>query len=199
MRCTHCQSYDGKTSNNYLLDKKLQRRYACVMQTLQVTNEDNVETSTAVVDTVLKAMFLLRSEWRKQKPADITMTQFRALGYILINPGVSLSELKDALDLTASSASRILDVLVRRNLVFHQVCEDDRRRARLDVTKDGREVFRYANARATDYMWSVLANRAPEEMALIHSAMILLKDSLEFVKENTPSRSDFTRCLDNGQ
>ncbi len=155
------------------------------MQTLQVTNNDDTSVNAAVVDTVMKAMFVFRSEWRKQKPADITVTQFRALGFIFMNPGVSLSELKDALDLTASSASRILDVLVRRNLVLHQVCDEDRRRARLDVTEDGGAVLRYANARVTDFIGNALVSRTAEEKVQIHHAMILLKDSLMSVREFT--------------
>jgi len=169
------------------------------MQTLQVANEDDMSVNAVVVDTVLKAMFLFRSEWRRQKPADITVTQFRALAFIFMNPGVSLSELKDALDLTASSASRILDVLVRRNLVLHQVCDDDRRRARLDVTEDGGAVLRDANTRVTNFIGRALINRTAEEKSQIHHAMILLKDSLMSVKTNSILTGDTDGGTDNGK
>jgi|SRR6267378_7057729 len=103
------------------------------------------ETCAAVVlDTAIFVIRMLRGELRRLRPAGLSMTQLRSLGFVNANPGASASDLSDHLGLTLAATSRLVSSLVRRGLVRQRTDPRDRRRMMLRLTPRGHGHLRTA-------------------------------------------------------
>ncbi|HEX4824228.1 MAG TPA: MarR family winged helix-turn-helix transcriptional regulator [Candidatus Polarisedimenticolaceae bacterium] len=72
------------------------------------------------------------------QPYGLTPQQFWIVVGIARTDGVSLRDLSERRRMDTPTASRIVDVLVRRGIVKNETDPDDRRRARLVLTASGR-------------------------------------------------------------
>lgn len=70
----------------------------------------------------------------------VTADQARVLRFVVLNPGMRVSEIARGLDVQASSASLALDRLQRKGLVARRAGVSDRRTVSLDPTASGREL-----------------------------------------------------------
>src|SRR5262245_52939847 len=75
--------------------------------------------------------------YREHVPEGLTMTQFRALTYIARHGGCQVSEVAQAVDISASAASIAIARLVSGGLVRIAKRATDRRRAELWATRAG--------------------------------------------------------------
>ena len=91
----------------------------------------------AVMDTAIHVVRLVRAEIRRRRPAGLTVTQLRALGFLRAFPGASLAELAEHLGLGAPTASKLVGSLAGRRLVRQRVAAGDRRRRALHLTARG--------------------------------------------------------------
>lgn len=134
--------------------------------------------AAAVVDTALLVTRLVRSEVRRNRPARLSVSQIRALGFLAAHPDVSLAEAADYLGVAPPSASKLIDGLVRRSLVTRRTASDDRRRLVLRLTIRGRTRL----AAAFTASRAVLAHRfeplTPAERVQITAAMERLRSLL---------------------
>ena len=71
---------------------------------------------------------------------DVTLPQYRALVILSIEGPQRIIDLAAHLGVTASTASRMIDRLVRKRLVRRRQAKDDRRSLRIDLTEAGRDV-----------------------------------------------------------
>ncbi len=71
---------------------------------------------------------------------DVTLPQYRALVILSTEGPQRIIDLATHLGVTASTASRMIDRLVRKRLVRRRQAKDDRRSLRIDLTAAGREV-----------------------------------------------------------
>lgn len=71
---------------------------------------------------------------------DVTLPQYRALVILSTEGPQRITDLASHLGVTASTASRMIDRLVRKRLVRRRQARDDRRSLRIDLTESGREV-----------------------------------------------------------
>jgi len=78
---------------------------------------------------------------------DVTLPQLRALVLLRGKGPMRLSDLAAELDVDTSTATRLVDRLVRKGLLNRKVEESDRRALRLTVTPAGRGLLR----RMTEY------------------------------------------------
>lgn len=79
----------------------------------------------------------------------ITHIQFNILRILEASkPGkLSLGEVKDGLLFPTSDVSRLLDRLVKRDLVKRTVCPENRRKLEVSITEEGMEVIRQSLAK----------------------------------------------------
>lgn len=86
----------------------------------------------------------------------LTMTQLRVLFMLRAEDGLSAGALADSLRVTPSTLTRIMDRLVRHNLVRRESDDEDRRLVRHCLTKDGQrmveEVERTGRARMNEIL-----------------------------------------------
>jgi len=71
---------------------------------------------------------------------DVTLPQYRALVILSTQGPQRIIDLAGHLGVTASTASRMIDRLVRKRLVRRRQAKDDRRSLRIDLTESGRDV-----------------------------------------------------------
>lgn len=123
-------------------------------------------------------MHAIRAEMRKSRPSGVSVPQFRVLAYLNRHRGVSLSDVANHVGLTLPSMSRAVDGLVRQGLVAREASSDDRRRVILDLTEEGRRVFRAAADATRAHMAALLVGLSPEERSEVMRGMNALRSVL---------------------
>jgi DNA-binding MarR family transcriptional regulator len=127
-----------------------------------------------LMDTAPQIMQAIRVEMRLGRGADISIPQFRTLRFIQRNPDSSLSSLAENLGLMLPSVSKLVDGLVKADLVIRQESAADRRRLTLDLTMAGEALVDAARENAQARLSTSLNGLCAEELEIIHQAMQLL-------------------------
>src|SRR3954468_4237574 len=103
---------------------------------------------------------------------DVTLPQLRALVLVRGRGPLRLSDLAAELDIDTSTATRLVDRLVRKGLLSRKVEETDRRALRLSLTPAGRGLLR----RMTEYrkreLRKVLAQLDDDDRTHLRTAML---------------------------
>ena len=107
--------------------------------------EGNVGTPTQdeVIDAVLgasRALVAIAARSLAAAGVDVTLPQYRALVILAYSGEQRTIDLATELGVNSSTATRLIDRLVRRKLVRRQVNRDDRRATSVTITATGRDV-----------------------------------------------------------
>jgi DNA-binding MarR family transcriptional regulator/GNAT superfamily N-acetyltransferase len=99
-----------------------------------------------------------------------SLTEVRVMYEIFHHPGITASELREALTLDAGYLSRILRGLRRRGLVSARAPATDRRRRTLTLTGRGLRTFEGLNARSSEEVGAMLARLSrPQRSELVRA------------------------------
>lgn len=112
---------------------------------------------------------------REHRPAGLSMQQFRALKIVYRHPGASLSTVAGHLGLTDASASRLVESLVRSQMLSRSDAPEDRRRVELHVTQAGERALEDARAAALGKLARALENLTESELKQLEEAMCMLR------------------------
>jgi len=126
------------------------------------------------MDTAPKIMQSIRIEMRRGRGADLSIPQFRTMGFIQRYPDSSLSSLADHLGLTLPSTSKLVDGLVKQELISRQESTVDRRRLTLVLTPIGESIVNAAREGALANLTKIMSCLSNAELGTIHQAMELL-------------------------
>lgn len=99
------------------------------------------ELAKTLLDVVPLVMRSIRAEMRAHRNAELSVPQFRVLGYVKMRAGVSLSAVAEHMGLTPASMSAMVEALVARGLVLRTTDSTDRRRVVIEITHDGDEAW----------------------------------------------------------
>ncbi len=132
-----------------------------------------------LMETVPQILQSIRTKMRHGHGANITIPQFRTLRFIQSNTDSSLTELADFLGLTLPSVSKLVDGLVKQELVNRHESSIDRRRLILGLTGTGESIVNSARASAQDDLMAVLICLSDDELKTIQQAMQLLHPLFE--------------------
>lgn len=146
-----------------------------------------------MLETVPLLMRALREHIRLHRPADMTLPQFRTLGYLSHFPGVSLSEVADFLGLGLPSASKLIEQLLQRGLVHRQADCHDRRRVMLKLTQEGERALAITRADVQQALAVHLAELPPAECKAVQEAMTHLHTLFMTILERGKHRSVASR------
>jgi DNA-binding MarR family transcriptional regulator len=135
----------------------------------------SADCATLVMETVPLVMRAIRAEMRRRRPADLSVPQFRALGFVRRNPGASLSEVADHLGLTLPATSALIDLLVARELLVRALNPSNRRRVMLTLTPLGASTLAAAHADARARLAELLAALSADERRVVVRAMRILR------------------------
>lgn len=134
----------------------------------------------AILDVVPQVMRTIRTEMRKHRAADLSVSQFRTLAFIDRNAKASLSDAADHIGLTLPSMSKIVDGLVTRKLITRQTDPTDRRRMTLALTKSGQTALEASRAATRACLAESLAALTDAERASVVKAMEALRPIFSF-------------------
>jgi DNA-binding MarR family transcriptional regulator len=139
---------------------------------LGVTPEQAAEATVLVSAHVMRDF---RDEIRRRPTYGLTLTQLKALGYLKVSAGVSLSDVAEYLGLGAPTTSKVIDELVQHEMVRRETAAEDRRRVTLHITPRGRRSLESVRVPAVQALSQRLSTLTEEERATIARAMELLQ------------------------
>jgi DNA-binding MarR family transcriptional regulator len=128
-----------------------------------------------VLDVVPGLMHSIRTEMRQRRRPDLSVPQFRTLGFICRDPGASLSAVAEHLGLTPPSTCRLVDGLEARGLVTRQAVPEDRRRVTLAPTAAGRATLAATRSAAQACLARRLANLPEGKLVEVVQALQTLR------------------------
>lgn len=94
---------------------------------------------------------------------EVTLPQFRVLVLLAAHGMQRSADLAAGLAVTPSTASRMIERLVRKGLVRRSRSREDRRSVRLYLTETGRQVVDQVTRRRRDEIEEILRHIPPEE------------------------------------
>ena len=124
-----------------------------------------------VMETIPLFMHAFRQEMRRNRPADMSVPQFRALMIMHHHAGASLTLVADHLGLALPTASKLIDGLVKRQLVARETSTEDRRRATLCLTAEGETTLESVQGMVRDQLGTLLSTLTEPERAALVTAM----------------------------
>jgi DNA-binding MarR family transcriptional regulator len=133
------------------------------------------ETTRQVLEVAPLIMRTIRIEMRRNGALDLSVPQFRALGFVERHPGSSLSDVAEHIGLTLPAMSKLIDGLVARKLVTRASQADDRRRMTLELTARGCALLRSAHAATHASLAERLAALSEDDHATVIRAMQILQ------------------------
>ncbi|HEX2950695.1 MAG TPA: helix-turn-helix domain-containing protein, partial [Armatimonadota bacterium] len=89
----------------------------------QLASQSNVaisfeeDTATLIMQVIPLVKQVFRKEMRKNRPADLSVPQFRALIFINKHADVSISDVAEHLGLALSTTSKLIDGLMSRQYI----------------------------------------------------------------------------------
>ncbi len=103
---------------------------------------------------------------------EVTLPQYRALVILATQGPQRIIDLAERLDVNASTASRMVDRLVRKKLVRRRRDEADRRAMTLDLTDKGTRLFREATGKRRLEIERILRDVRPDHREALVEAMV---------------------------
>ena len=141
------------------------------------------ECAREVLDAVPIVMRVIRGELRKYGAKEMSVPQYRTLGFVYRNEGASLSELADHVGLTLSTMSTLVDGLAAQGLVNRREDPEDRRRMTLKLTELGLNRHEAARESALVSLREMLRQLSPSDRATVTRAMQVLRERFTGGKE----------------
>lgn len=148
------------------------------MQQMQDASDDHPtpeQCAALLLETTPLVMRTIRAQMRGYRAADLSVPQFRALGFVRRHAGASLSELAEHLGLTAPATSRLVDGLVARGYVLRQSKPRDRRTLELTASPRGVAMLDSTRERTLADLRERLAPLADADRAALVSALETLR------------------------
>jgi len=112
----------------------------------------------------------------------LTMTQLRVLFLLRMEPGASAGALADRLSVTPPTLTRIMDRLVRSNLVRRQVDDEDRRLVRHYLTSAGLRTVEELERTGRERMGRVFGRLSRQQLERVVAALQDLVEATEQVE-----------------
>lgn len=145
-------------------------------ETPQTTQTTPDQLATLALETIPPVMRAIRTMMRAEGEKDLTVPQFRALGYIDRHRGVSLKDVAEHLGIPMSGASRLIDKLVNRKLVTRTTDTEDRRRVILNLLPAGKRLRARARQRTQQGLDALFQRLTSTERDAIATALPVLRD-----------------------
>jgi DNA-binding MarR family transcriptional regulator len=127
-----------------------------------------------VMETIPLVMRFIRTEMRSRRAPSLSVPQFRVLTFLSRRPGAPLSSVAEHLGVTRSTASAIVDRLVRRKLVSRTAHPQERRCVVLTLTPAGAQHHQQAREAACAHMAKVLAGLSAADLLQVTEGLTLL-------------------------
>ncbi len=135
----------------------------------------STETAHQVLEVVPAVMRAVRAKMRESAALNLSVPQFRTLGFIDHHRGASLSDVAEHIGLTLPSMSKLVDGLVERKLVVRSSHADDRRRITLELTARGCALWQSARESTQASLAEQMSTLSESDRATVVRAMRILQ------------------------
>ncbi|MFN8410991.1 MAG: MarR family transcriptional regulator [Anaerolineales bacterium] len=132
------------------------------------------QCSHQLLETAPQIIRSIRREMRSRRSSDLSVPQFRTLAFVHNNQEPSLSELAEHLGLTLASVSKLVDGLVKKNLLLRVQATTDRRRLILTLTKQGESIYDVARMGTQAHLSNLLGKLSRDELTIISKAFEIM-------------------------
>jgi len=140
----------------------------------------------AVVDAVLTAsrvLVAIAARSLADAGEEVTLTQYRSLVLLASRGPQGIAALAEAVGVTAPTASRLCERLVRKGLVRRRIDRRDRRQVRIALTGAGRELVDAVTANRRTQIADLLSSMPATDRAQVVAALRRLAASAGEVPE----------------
>lgn len=117
---------------------------------------------------------------------DLSPVQLRALTVLRENPRSNLVQLAEAMGVTVSTASRLVDRLVAGHLATRKPSIQTRREVTLGLTRPGRTMLQRYDRIRLESARACLVHMAPEDRDRLIDALRVLVEGVPGVRESPP-------------
>ncbi|MFC3810174.1 MarR family winged helix-turn-helix transcriptional regulator [Lacihabitans lacunae] len=122
------------------------------------------------IDSTIKKIRNFMQKNLTEGKIDLTVDQWVVLDHIKPNPGITQNELGNIIYKDAPTITRILDLLVKKNLIERNMSKQDRRKFTLNLTTEGLELHKKAHsiiASSRKKSWEKLSDQDYDELVRI--------------------------------
>jgi DNA-binding MarR family transcriptional regulator len=137
-----------------------------------VSSDRAREAAVKLVDTLPPIMQSIVSEIRRGD-SPMPMPHFRIL-HVLVHHARNVSDLAESAHVSLPTMSNTVSVLVERGWVERLADPDDRRRAEICVTPEGRKALKIAEQRLMELVETRLGSLAEDEIDALIAALDIL-------------------------
>lgn len=130
----------------------------------------DVEETASVVLTASRALMGVAVRSIAAVEDDVTLVQYRALVLMTSRGELNMSDLAEALGIHPSTATRLCDRLVAKDLVARVTSSESRRETSLSATPQGRGVVRAVSARRRKEVTRIVEQLPRRERELLRAA-----------------------------
>ena len=138
------------------------------MATPEATARELLDVAPAIVRTI-------RTEMRAHRMAELSVPQFRTMGFLNWHAGASLSDVAEHIGLTLPTMSKLVDGLVTRRMVTRETYAGDRRRVTLQLTSRGQSTWQAARDATQAHLSKMLGTLGERDRAIVVEAMEILR------------------------
>jgi DNA-binding MarR family transcriptional regulator len=142
------------------------------------TESSSMACAKQVVETVPILIRVIRASVRADG-GSLSLPQLRALGFVNRNPGASVSDVGNHLDVTIPSASALIDRLVKKDLIERVDDPNERRKVLLTITAKGSTALEESRTRAQTIVAHLLSAETPEQISTISQGLALLAEAAQ--------------------
>lgn len=107
---------------------------------------------------------MMRSRNNKHKV--VTMIQYQVLEFIKDNKQINVSDIADFLKISISSATQLIERLVKQNYLKRIVNQNDRRKVNIQITKEGNQYLIRLEKHINNKSKQVFKNISNEELEI---------------------------------
>lgn len=134
----------------------------------------------AIADAVLaasRALVAVAARSLASVHEEVTLPQYRVLVVLCAHGPLGMGELADELGCSASTATRLCDRLVARELVDRHHRLDNRRQVEVSATRGGKRLVREVTERRRVEIDAIVANIAPRQRSALTGAFRAFADA----------------------
>jgi DNA-binding MarR family transcriptional regulator len=132
-----------------------------------------------VMETVPVVMRFIRKEMRSRRGPALSVPQLRVLTFLSHVPGAPLASVTEHLGVSRSTASAIIDRLVRRKLVNRAEDPQERRCVVLTLTSAGAQHLQQARDATCTRLAKVLAGLSAADLLQVTEGLTLLGNAFK--------------------
>jgi DNA-binding MarR family transcriptional regulator len=131
------------------------------------------------METIPLVMRFIRKEMRSRRAPSLSVPQLRVLTFLHHVPGAPLASVTEHLGVSRSTASAIVDRLVRRKLVNRTEDPQERRCVVLTLTPAGVQHLQQAREATSTRLAKVLAGLSAADLLHVTAGLTMLRRAFE--------------------